>query len=43
MWEKVVRDEEGNVIGYIASRKMPDRNRLKIIEEQYRQMIAAEA
>jgi len=35
-------DAEGNVIGYIASRKMPDRNRLKVIEEQYRQMIAEE-
>lgn len=35
-------DEEGNVIGYIASRKMPDRNRIKIIEEQYQQMIEGE-
>jgi aerotaxis receptor len=36
------RDEEGNVVGYIASRKMPDRNRLKIIEAQYKEMIQEE-
>lgn len=35
-------DEEGNVIGYIASRKMPDRNRLKVVEEQYKEMVAKE-
>ena len=36
------RDEEGNIIGYIASRKMPDREQIKIVEQQYREMIEAE-
>lgn len=35
-------DEEGTVVGYIASRKMPDRNRLQVIEEQYKELIAQE-
>jgi len=35
-------DEEGNVIGYIASRKMPDRNRLKIVEQQYAELLKEE-
>jgi len=35
-------DEEGNVIGYIASRKMPDRSRLKIVEAQYKEMLEKE-
>ena len=35
-------DEEGGVVGYIASRKMPDRSRLKTIINQYRQMIDEE-
>lgn len=35
-------DEEGSVIGYIASRKMPDRNRIKIVEAQYKEMLELE-
>ena len=35
-------DTEGGVIGYIASRKMPDRIRLKTIINQYKQMIDEE-
>jgi len=35
-------DEEGNTIGYIASRKMPDRNHLKTVEAQYKEMLAKE-
>ena len=35
-------DESGEVIGYIASRKMPDRIRLKTIINQYKQMIDEE-
>ncbi len=31
-------DERREIIGYIASRKMPDRTRLKVIEEQYKEM-----
>lgn len=33
------KDEAGEIIGYIASRKVPDRNRIKSIEQQYKQMI----
>lgn len=32
------KDEEGSVIGYIASRKMPDRTRLASIIKQYKEM-----
>lgn len=35
-------DEEGKIVGYIASRKMPDRNRLKVVEDQYAQLLAEE-
>lgn len=35
-------DENGKIIGYIASRKMPDRNRLKIVEEQYKELLEQE-
>jgi len=35
-------DERGEIIGYIASRKMPDRSRLKVIEERYKEMRAQE-
>ena len=35
-------DAEGGVIGYIASRKMPDRIRLKTIINQYKKMIDEE-
>ena len=36
------KDDDGNIIGYIASRKMPDRSMLRTIEAEYRQMIEAE-
>lgn len=35
-------DAEGGVVGYIASRKMPDRIRIKTIINQYKQMIEDE-
>lgn len=35
-------NEAGEIVGYIASRKMPDRNRLKIVEQQYAELLAAE-
>jgi PAS domain S-box-containing protein len=35
-------DDDGNIIGYIASRKMPDRNQLPAIEAKYAQLLAAE-
>jgi aerotaxis receptor len=35
-------DEQGNVIGYIASRKMPDQTRLSTIINQYKTMIEEE-
>lgn len=36
------KDENGDIIGYIASRKMPDRNHLKQIIQQYEEMIEKE-
>ena len=36
------KDERGEVIGYIASRKMPDRIQLKTIITQYKKMIEEE-
>ena len=35
-------DSKGDVVGYIASRKMPDRIRLKSIIHQYKQMLDEE-
>ena len=35
-------DDNGEVIGYIASRKVPDRNQLERTEETYRQMLKVE-
>ena len=35
-------DEDGTVVGYIASRKMPDRSRLPTIISQYKAMIDEE-
>ena len=32
------KDENGKIIGYIASRKMPDRNQLKTVIQQYGKM-----
>lgn len=36
------KDENGNVIGYIASRKMPDRTQLNNIIGQYKELLAKE-
>lgn len=36
------KDETGKIIGYIASRKMPDRNKLRSVISQYREMLARE-
>lgn len=35
-------DEKGEIVGYIASHKMPARDRLKVIEEQYAQLLKEE-
>ncbi len=35
-------DENGNIIGYIASRKMPDRSQLKIVISQYAELLEQE-
>lgn len=36
-------DSDGNITGYIASRKVPDRIKLKTIEEQYRELLTLES
>lgn len=36
------KDASGEVIGYIASRKVPERIRIQSIEQQYKQMIEEE-
>jgi len=36
------KDENGKIIGYIASRKMPDRAQLERIKTQYKEMLAKE-
>jgi PAS domain S-box-containing protein len=36
------KDEQGNIIGYIASRKMPDRHQIDLAIKQYAEMIEAE-
>jgi len=36
------KDEDGNTIGYIASRKMPDRQLLKTVEQQYKELLEKE-
>ena len=35
-------NDNGEIIGYIASRKVPDRNQLKTVEQTYKEMLAAE-
>lgn len=35
-------DENGEIIGYIASRKVPQRHDIKTVEQSYKDMIAAE-
>lgn len=36
------KDASGKIMGYIASRKVPDRTRIQSIEQQYKQMIEEE-
>jgi len=43
VWIKPKVDEEGNVIGYIAGRKMPDPDLLSRAFRQYEEMKAAES
>ncbi|WP_200763740.1 PAS domain-containing protein [Nitrosophilus alvini] len=38
VWIKPKFDENGNIVGYIAGRKVPERNMIKKIEEKYRHM-----
>ncbi|BDY13762.1 PAS domain-containing protein [Hydrogenimonas cancrithermarum] len=42
VWIKPKFDNEGNIVGYIAGRKVPDRNMIKKIELEYRQMLENE-
>jgi PAS domain S-box-containing protein len=42
VWIKPKFDDEGNITGYIAGRKVPDRNMIKKIEQEYRQMLENE-
>ncbi len=36
------KDNEGNIIGYIASRKVPDREQIKLHEKKYADLLALE-
>lgn len=36
-------DEEGKIVGYIASRKVPDRAKITQMEQLYKEMCAAES
>jgi len=38
VWIKPKFDENGEIIGYIAGRKVPDRNMVKRMEEKYKKM-----
>ncbi len=42
VWIKPKFDEENNIVGYIAGRKIPDRDRMNAALEQYKEMKAAE-
>jgi PAS domain-containing protein len=43
VWIKPKVDDEGNIIGYIAGRKIPDPDLLSRALKQYEEMKAAEA
>ncbi|WP_456450130.1 PAS domain-containing protein [Hydrogenimonas sp.] len=43
VWIKPKFDDEGQIVGYIAGRKVPDRNLVIKMENEYRQMREAEA
>lgn len=36
------KDEDDNIIGYIASRKMPDRAQIETVSQKYRMMLSAQ-
>ncbi len=38
VWIKPKFDDNGNIVGYIAGRKVPDRNMIKRVEEKYKKM-----
>jgi len=42
VWIKPKFDEDNNIVGYIAGRKIPDRELLKRTEAQYKELKAAE-
>ena len=42
VWIKPKFDEDNKIVGYIAGRKIPDRDRMNAALEQYKEMKAAE-
>ena len=42
MWIKPKFDADNNIVGYIAGRKIPDRDRMNAALELYKEMLAAE-
>ena len=42
VWIKPKFDDDGNIVGYIAGRKIPDRNQVQKMEEEYRALKAQE-
>ncbi|WP_457596022.1 PAS domain-containing protein [Hydrogenimonas sp.] len=43
VWIKPKFDDEGNIVGYIAGRKVPDREMVRKFEAEYRAMRAEES
>jgi len=42
VWIKPKFDDDNKIIGYIAGRKIPDRDRMNRVLAQYKEMVAAE-
>lgn len=42
VWIKPKFDDDNNIVGYIAGRKIPDRDRMNAALELYKEMVAAE-
>ncbi len=42
VWIKPKLDNNGNIVGYIAGRKVPNRHDIKRVESQYRKMLTQE-
>jgi hypothetical protein len=42
VWIKQKFDNDGNIVGYIAGRKVPDRQMIKTVEKDYRAMLEQE-